>query len=135
MGFWFRWSLAGWRIETPKPGISYDLLEMLQPPHGIDKAESRQIRQRIRAVLMEDWDPIGVNGIPEAADEYDSYIGDFYEELAGGRSKQKIIERLSYLEGDHMGLPHLRREYPGRLEKVADALLSIPMPAGRLPQK
>jgi hypothetical protein len=107
----------------------------MQPPHGIDKAESRQIRHRIRGVLMEDWDPIGVNGIPEAADEYDSYIGDFYAELAGGRSKQKIVERLSYLERDHMGLSHLRREYPGHLEKVADALLSIPIPARKLPEK
>ena len=78
---------------------------------------------------MEVWDPIGVNGIPEAVDEYDAYIGDFYEELAGRRSKQEIIDRLSYLEGDHMGLPHLRHQFPGRVEKVAESLLGIPMPA------
>ena len=29
----------------------------------------------IRRLLMEEWDPIGVKGIPEAADEYDSYRG------------------------------------------------------------
>ncbi len=72
---------------------------MLQPPHSIDKFESRQIRQHTRAVLMEDWDPIGVNGIPEAADEYDLNIGDFDEELAGGRSKQKI-RRAPFVSGE-----------------------------------
>jgi hypothetical protein len=102
---------------------------MLPPPHGIDKEQSRQIRQHIRRVLMEVWDPIGVNGIPEAADEYDAYIGDFYEELASGRSRQKIIERLASLESDRMGLPHLQQELPGRLERVADALFRIPVPA------
>jgi hypothetical protein len=107
---------------------SYNGGIVLQPPHGIDKKESRAIRQKIRVVLMEDWDPIGVNGIPEAADEYDNYIGDFYEMLAGRRSRQEIISRLEYLEGEHMGLPHLRHELPGKLEAVADALLSIPFP-------
>ena len=29
-----------------------------------------------------------LSGIPDAADEYDSYIGDFYEILAGGRARQ-----------------------------------------------
>jgi hypothetical protein len=77
---------------------------------------------------MEAWDPIGVNGIPEAADEYDSYIGDFYELLVTRRPKQEIIDRLAYLEGEHMGLPHLRSALPGKLEAVADALLSIPFP-------
>jgi hypothetical protein len=101
---------------------------VLQPPHGIDKEESRAIRRQIRHVLMEDWDPIGVNGIPEAADEYDSYIGDFYEILVGPRSREEIISRLEYLEGEHMGLPHLRHELPGKLEAVADALLLIPLP-------
>lgn len=77
---------------------------------------------------MEVWDPIGVKGIPEAADEYDSYIGEFYEMLVTPRPRQEIIDRLAYLEGDHMGLPHLRLELPGKLEAVADALLSIALP-------
>ena len=39
------------------------------------KEKSREIRQLIRGILMEEWDPIGAANIPEAADEYDSYIG------------------------------------------------------------
>jgi hypothetical protein len=30
-----------------------------------------EIETKIRPVLMEDWDPIGVSDVPEAADEYD----------------------------------------------------------------
>jgi len=111
---------------TPRRFYNDDIL--LQPPHGIDKEESRAIRRQIRSVLMEAWDPVRVNGIPEAADEYDSYIGDFYEMLVTRRPRQEIIDRLGYLEGDHMGLPHLRLELPGKLEVVADALLSIALP-------
>ncbi len=27
---------------------------------------------------MSEWDPIGVKDLPEAADEYDGYLGDVY---------------------------------------------------------
>jgi hypothetical protein len=64
---------------------------MLGPPHGIDKGQSRGIRRQIRRVLMEHWDPIGVAGIPEAADEYDGYIGDFYEMIVGSRQEKDVI--------------------------------------------
>jgi hypothetical protein len=29
---------------------------------------------RLRRLLMREWDPIGVNGIPSARDEYDDYL-------------------------------------------------------------
>jgi hypothetical protein len=35
---------------------------------------ARRYRTAIRAVLMQEWDPIGVADTPEAADEYDVYI-------------------------------------------------------------
>ena len=41
-----------------------------------DKSASRKLRVEIRGFLMSTWDPIGVSDVPEAADEYDMYIGD-----------------------------------------------------------
>ena len=38
---------------------------------------------------MEEWDPIGVSDTPEAADEYDGYIGGIYELLERGASEAK----------------------------------------------
>ena len=40
--------------------------------HGRNKYQSRENRVRVRDILMRDWDPIGVAGIPEAAGEYDA---------------------------------------------------------------
>lgn len=34
----------------------------------------KSVEEAVRAVLMEHWDPIGVRGIPAAADEYDTQV-------------------------------------------------------------
>lgn len=51
-------------------------------------------RAQIRKVLMSDWDPIGVAGIPEAADEYDSYIPKIHQLLVAGASISEIQDYL-----------------------------------------
>jgi len=53
---------------------------------------------------MERWDPIGVNGIPEAADEYDSYIGGVYELLETGAPSAVLSAYLRAIEVDRMEL-------------------------------
>src|SRR5215510_4765400 len=35
---------------------------------------AKEIRDEIRSILLKDWDPIDVGEIPEAADEYDSFV-------------------------------------------------------------
>ena len=56
----------------------------------------------IRRVLMAEWDPIGISDIPEAADEYDSYIGGVYELLERGVSEANIRDYLRNIEVDRM---------------------------------
>ena len=46
--------------------------------HGRNKYQSRENRALVREILLRDWDPIGVSGIPEAADEYDTYANRAY---------------------------------------------------------
>ena len=43
---------------------------------------------------MKDWDPVGVLGIPEAKDEYDSYIEGLYKLLSSGASKNILYDYL-----------------------------------------
>jgi hypothetical protein len=48
-------------------------------PEGIDLEDWRRRwktsgARELRGLLMKYRDPIGVNGIPEASDEYDSYL-------------------------------------------------------------
>ena len=59
----------------------------------------------MRKVLMEHWDPIGVNGIDDASDEYDSYAARVYVMLMDERaSVEEIAEYLFDIASNHMGL-------------------------------
>ena len=69
-----------------------------------DKEQSREIRRQIRRILMDQWDPIGVNDIPEAADEYDSYIGNICELIQGDASEPEIAAHLRNIEIQQMEL-------------------------------
>jgi hypothetical protein len=57
---------------------------------------------------MEEWDPIGVRDEPEAAGEYEAYVGGVYRLLATGASKEAIAEHLATIERDAMGLERAR---------------------------
>lgn len=52
---------------------------------------------------MEEWDPIGVKGSPEAASEYDGYRAGVMELLREEASAERIAEHLSGVERERMG--------------------------------
>lgn len=62
------------------------------------------IQKIIQKALIEEWDPIGVGYLPEAQDEYDSYISMIYELLILQKPKSEIFEYLWWAETEHMGL-------------------------------
>jgi hypothetical protein len=49
----------------------------------------------VRLLLMSEWDPIGVQGVAEAADEYDSYVGVVGRMLREGATADAIASYLS----------------------------------------
>jgi hypothetical protein len=53
---------------------------------------------------MEEWDPIGVRGVPEATDEYDSYLGQIGKRLREAQGADEIAAFLTDLEEVRMGL-------------------------------
>lgn len=59
---------------------------------------------RLRHLLMRHWDPIGVAGLPEARDEYDSYLGLICDRLRTGSSVIAIRELLEGIRTQQMGL-------------------------------
>jgi hypothetical protein len=69
------------------------------------KKRALEIMEQIRQVLLHDWDPIGVSDVPEAQDEYDSYIGGVYRLLASGARPKAIAQHLATIQGDTIGLP------------------------------
>jgi hypothetical protein len=73
--------------------------------HGRNKYQSRENRTRVREILLRDWDPIGVCGIPEAADEYDTYADKAYVMLMDDAATASEIANYLYnVATEHMGL-------------------------------
>ena len=72
----------------------------------------------IRSVLLGEWDPIGVADVPQAQDEYDSYIEELARDIRKQRSTSAIADRLVEIETDGMGLTGDR----ARALRVADRL-------------
>jgi len=56
------------------------------------------IQESIRKILVEEWDPIGIEGIREAIDEYDAYIGPLYRMLVDGGTVDEIKNFLADIE-------------------------------------
>jgi hypothetical protein len=53
---------------------------------------------------MTQWDPIGVAGIANARDEYDSYLGLIAERLRRDSSVEEIADLLESVRTQRMGL-------------------------------
>ena len=75
-----------------------------------DKEQSRERRNAIRQILMSQWDPISVNDTPEAADEYDGYIGPLLDLLNARASSSEVAEYLRTVEIERMGLTDAQGE-------------------------
>jgi len=84
--------------------------------HGRNKYQSRESRAKVRQVLMDSWDLIGVRDVPEAQDEYDRYVGEVYVMLMDQRATaQAIAFHLFDIAVNHMCLP----DRPGLAERSA----------------
>jgi hypothetical protein len=69
-----------------------------------------EVMDSIRAILFEDWDPIGVNGNQNLRNEYDSYIAPMYRLLSEGASGAEITDYLFKLEHD-LGMPAKSKDH------------------------
>lgn len=65
---------------------------------------TKQLQQRVKAIVLHEWDPVGVANVPEAQDEYDAYIAEVTRMLAMRAPVSKIEDYLWWLETTHMGL-------------------------------
>ena len=83
-----------------------------------------ELTTMVRVSLWRDWDPIGINDISDADDEYDSYVGSVCTLLLSGAAPDIIRQHLSKIETDYMGLtspcPHL-----SHLDEIVTKLLAM----------
>jgi hypothetical protein len=88
----------------------------------------RKVQDAIRAVLLREWDPIGVANDDEwPQDEYDAYVGEIYGLLARGESEEFIARHLCFIEEKLMGLGRMN---VGDRLPVARKLKAIPLSLG-----
>ena len=66
--------------------------------------DQEELHRRVDEVLHYVWDPIGISGIPEARDEYHSYLPLVFSRLIQNASAQEIADFLSWVASDRMGL-------------------------------
>jgi hypothetical protein len=63
----------------------------------------------LKRLLWEKWDPIGVNDMPDAVDEYDSYAFAVWMALHRGARTKDIEFYLTEIQAKHMGSPRTAR--------------------------
>jgi hypothetical protein len=87
-----------------------------------DQRRAKAIQESIRQILLRDWDPIGVNDVPDTQDEYDSYVGGVYRLLALHCSAEQMINHLAKIESQTMELGVANREH---LMRIANQLIAL----------
>ena len=87
---------------------------------GAKKPKMAASIRSIQAVLMDDWDPIGVQGNRDAAHGYDGYAMPIYLLLRERRSEAALLDYLKWML-QRMGLSGT----PESLRPIAQKLLEI----------
>lgn len=64
----------------------------------------KAVFRRVDEVLHSIWDPIGVREIPQARDEYQSYVPKVAGFLLEHKKKAELEDYLHWLATEHMGL-------------------------------
>jgi hypothetical protein len=109
-------------LESSTTGVA---LKSGKLAHGRNKYQSRENRARVRDILLSDWDPIGVHGIPEATDEYDTYANKAYVMLMNERATASEIAGYLYM----IATKHMELADDGTLaekgEHVAQLLIKL----------
>ena len=79
---------------------------------------AQEIQDKIRTVLLENWNPIGS---PVPVDEYDGYVGGIYRLLFNKATVSEVAEHLASVEDHQMGF----QVSPESLSEVAAKLCEI----------
>ncbi len=80
--------------------------------------DDMKLYRRTDEVLHYLWDPIGISDIPEARDEYHSYLPHVFSLLKQSKDQQDIVDYLIFIEGDRMGMGYSKKSKKRALEIV-----------------
>lgn len=80
------------------------------------------VRERIRKILLEEWDPANAAQFEAARGEYDSYVDPLHDLIAAGADEDAIIDFLMERQREIMCFPPLDR---GPLRRPARMLAAL----------
>jgi hypothetical protein len=76
---------------------------------------------KINEILLREWDPIGIQDISQAQDEYEAYTLPVLKLIISGKTEEEIFDYLWWLETEHMCMPGIR-EHTKMIAKKLRAL-------------
>ena len=90
----------------------------------IDIDKIANIHREIEAVLLRDWDPIGVANESKAQNEYRNYVRPVYDIALRTRSPKEIADFLAKTERETIGLSVASSE-PNRMSAARKILALV----------
>jgi len=78
--------------------------------------------EKVRQILLTDWDPIGVRDVPAASDEYNQYVAPIVKMAKTGKTILEVSEYLLEIETGAMGLKGNRGRARVAAEKIFHAV-------------
>jgi len=85
------------------------------------KAEQIRLTPIVRETLLHEWDPIGISGIPGAADEYDAYADIVVNMMLKQGASAEDISRYLY----KVATEQMRLSYQGLTERCDKAAKTV----------
>lgn len=85
--------------------------------------DKTMLHETVKSILLNEWDPIGINEFEEANDEYDAYVAPICHMIAEGKSVSEF-HRFLCSAIDAMGL-----DGDGQSEQVIAEKLAALVPA------
>lgn len=58
--------------------------------------DSKMLNETVKYILLNEWDPIGINEFEEAYDEYDAYVLPICKMITEGKGVSEIREYLRW---------------------------------------
>jgi hypothetical protein len=93
---------------------------------AMEKYAARSVKQQIDRILWEVWDPIGVNKISPARDEYSGYVNGVFQLLTSGVSDEEIAQHLLTIVHDRM---ELKAATVAEMQPTVTALRAVSLPS------
>ena len=84
------------------------------------------LRERIREVLLADWDPSNAARFEAARHEYDAYLSPLADLIRSGAGEEQIISFLQERERETMCFPAIGSSHLKRVARKLIALRNTP---------